>query len=195
MAILPCVLSRSRGTVPQHMAEEASTATVEIADQPAQAGDAAVVRIYEVGYHVMPTIQEENLEKIVSEIRSQIEKSGGSFIAEGAPAQTRLAYNISTIEAGKRVDHDRAYFGWIKFESTVEAAQALEQTLKANKSLLRHIIFETVREDTRAKMKAPQLREVKRTDIIKTAPRREEQAAAPVSEEQLEKALEDITQE
>jgi len=54
-----------------------------------------------------------------------------------------------------------------------------------------------VREDTRAKMKAPTLREVKRTDTIKSSPRRvpTEGSTAPVSEEDLEKAIQDITSE
>ena len=57
------------------------------------------------------------------------------------------------------------------------------------------MIFQTVREDTRAKMKAPILREVRRTDIIKAAPHRVEKSAAPISEVDLEKAIQDITTE
>ncbi len=41
-------------------------------------------------------------------------------------------------------------------------------------------------------MKAPTLREVKRTDTIKSSPRHEE-VSAPISEADLEKALQDIT--
>ena len=171
------------------MAEEMTTVaeTVET--------DGIVSRIYEIGYHITPSAKEEDLEKIVGGIRSIIEKAGGSFIAEGAPAMTRLSYPISVKEGEKIVEYDRGYFGWIKFEATVETAQALEQALKRSADIMRSILFQTVREDTRAKMKAPQLREVKRTDTIKAAPRRVEESAAPISEEQLEKAIEDITAE
>jgi len=152
-------------------------------------------RIYEVGYVVIPSVKEENIEKIVAGIRSEIEKSGGSFIAEGAPSLTRLAYTMSTREGGKRIDHDRGYFGWIKFEASTTAARALEESLKANVDILRCMVFRTVREDTRAKMKAPTLREVKRTDTIKSTPRRGEEDKGPVSEAELEKAIQDITTE
>lgn len=155
--------------------------------------ESALSRIYEVGYHVSSTVKEEDVEKIVAEIRQEIEKEGGSFIAEGAPSLTRLSYIISTKEGGKRVDHDRAYFGWIKFEAPVAAAQALEGSLKTNKSVIRYIVFRTVREETRAHLKAPQLREVRRTDTIKSTPKRVEESAAPVSEADLDKALEEIT--
>src|SRR3990167_8661900 len=57
-----------------------------------ETGTEPVVRIYEVGYHIIPTVAEENLEKVVGGIRATIEKAGGSFIAEGAPTLTKLAY-------------------------------------------------------------------------------------------------------
>lgn len=157
--------------------------------------DEVISRIYEVGYHIVPTVAEENAEKIVGDIRGIIEKAGGSFIAEGAPALTRLAYLMDSKVGDKRVPEDRGYFGWIKFEAAISAAGALDQALKANASILRYIIFKTVREETRARVKLATVREVKRTDVIKAAPRRVEEESAPVSEEELEKAISDITTE
>jgi ribosomal protein S6 len=173
------------------MVEEAVVTTHETAEE------AALSRIYEVGYHIKPTAKEEDLDKIIGGIRAVIEKQGGSFIAEGAPALTRLAYPMEVREGEKYSEYDRGYFGWIKFEGTVEASKALEAALKRSADLIRFIVFRTVREDTRAKYKAPTLREVKRTDTLKTTARRPEEAtvAGPVSEEQLEKALEDLTAE
>jgi len=157
--------------------------------------DAVTLRIYEVGYHIVPDTKEEELEKVIGTLRAEIEKSSGSFIAEGAPSLMKLAYPIFLREGEKSVEYDRGYFGWIKFEAPIAAAQTIEAFLKQNKSFFRFIVFQTVREDTRAKMKAPQLREVKRTDVIKQIPRRVEETSAPVSEEELEKALSDITSE
>ena len=169
------------------MAEEAVMEMNETAEE------SAATRIYEVGYHITPELKEENLDKVVASIRSVVEQSGGSFIAEGAPSMTKLAYPMSVREGEKTMEYDRGYFGWIKFEAPIAVARALEDALKHNKNLFRSIVFQTVREDTRAKMKAPQLREVKRTDVIKQAPRRVEESSAPVSEEDLEKAISEIT--
>jgi ribosomal protein S6 len=157
------------------------------------AEDAAATRIYEVGYHILSTVAEENVEKVVAEIRAVIESAGGSFIAEGAPVLTKLAYDMDSREGDRWSAQDRGYFGWIKFEAVVGVAATLEEMMKAHKSILRHIIFRTVREETRARLKAPTLREVKRTDTIKTTARRPEEESAPVSEEELDKALSDIT--
>lgn len=167
----------------------------EVATIDSEAPEQGAARVYEIGYLLAPSLTEEGIEKAVSGIRQSIEKEGGSFVAEGAPSMTRLSYAIETQEGGKRVEHDRAYFGWIKFELGVEGAKAVEAALKSDKTVIRYISFRTVREDTRAKMKAPTLREVKRTDTIKSAPRRAEESAAPVSEEDLDKALQDITAE
>src|SRR3990167_4425026 len=54
-------------------------------------------RIYELGYHIIPTVKEEDVEKIVGSIRSVIEKAGGSFIAEGAPSLTKLSYAMNAL--------------------------------------------------------------------------------------------------
>ncbi len=174
------------------MADEMATA---VAENEAPETDAAVVRIYEVGYHITPAAKEGDLEKIVGTVRGEIEKAGGSFIAEGAPALIKLSYPMKTKEGDKIIEYDRGYFGWVKFEAAITVAHALNAVLTQNPNFLRFIVFQTVREDTRAKMKAPQLREVKRTDIIKAAPRRVEESAAPISEAELEKAIQDITAE
>ncbi len=162
------------------------------------AADADVLRIYEIGYHIVSSAKDEEVEKIVSEIRGSIEKSCGSFIAEGAPSLLKLSYPMTVREGEKKIEHDRAYFGWLKFFAAPESVVLLESSLKNNASIVRFILFKTVREDTRAKIKAPTLREVKRTDTIKSTPRRAVEAEAhkaPVSEEQLDKALEQLTTE
>ena len=156
------------------------------------AKDAVVSRVYEAGYHISPSVKEENIENIVADIRSVIEKSGGSFIAEGAPVLMRLAFPIDGLEDEKKYKYDRSYFGWLKFESSSLGADDLRNTLAKHPSIFRSIVFRTVREETRARIKAPQLREVKRTEAPKPAPRKVEKAA-PVSEEQIDKAIETLT--
>lgn len=168
-----------------------ATETAAIPNEAAE----TVIRIYEIGYHISPAVKEDGIEKVVASIRGIVEKQGGNFIAEGAPSLTKLSYEISGQEGGKRIEYDRAYFGWLKFEAPSTAARILEEALKNDKSILRHIVFQTVREETRARLKAPTLREVRRTDTIKTTPKRENESSAPVSEADLEKALSEITSE
>ena len=157
--------------------------------------DETILRIYEIGYHVLPTTPEAEVEGVVAEVRSMIEKSGGRFLAEGAPSLIKLAYPIAGKGLAKGTESDRGYFGWIKFEAPIAAAEALKEWLASNKNILRSIVFQTVREETRARFKTATLREVKRSDILKAAPRQTEETSAPISEAELEKAISDITAE
>jgi len=104
----------------------------------------------------------------------------------------KLAFSMYKREGEKNAEYDRAYFGWMKFESMLETANELRDTLAKHPSIVRAIVFRTVREETRAKIKAPQLREVKRTETAKATPRKVEESA-PVSEVDLEKAISDLT--
>lgn len=152
----------------------------------------AVLRVYEAGYHVASSVKEEDVDGVVATIRTIIEKNGGIFISEGAPALMKLAYPMYQTEKGKRTMHDRAYFGWLKFEAPTTVARELSDALQANKNIIRSMVFVTLREDTRAKFKAPAMREVKRGDAIKATPRHAEESA-PVSEEKLDEAIETLT--
>lgn len=156
-----------------------------------------ITRIYEAGYHMLPTVAEGEVEKVVGTIRGEIEKLGGSLIAEGAPSLMKLSYSMDKREGERHIAYDRGYFGWLKFEASTDSAAKLMDALKLNQSILRSIVFKTLREDTRAKFKAPQLREVKRSDVIKSSPRKAPQAEEKeaVSEVDLEKALETLTAE
>ncbi len=155
-----------------------------------------LTRVYEAGYTVLPSVKEEDVEKIVAGIRTEIEKLGGTFIAEGAPTLLKLSFEMDKREGEKHVSYDRGYFGWLKFEAGTHAAAVLTAFLSQHPSILRSMVFKTLREDTRAKFKAPQLREVRRADTLKASPRKvESEEKAPVSEAELEKALETLTAE
>ncbi len=53
------------------------------------------LRIYEIGYVLVPTRKEDEVEQTVTQIRAMIEKAEGKFLAEGAPSLQRLEYLIA----------------------------------------------------------------------------------------------------
>lgn len=175
---------------PLHMAKTAG-APIDTTDT-LEAGE---IRVYEVGYHIIPTIKEDALDEVVGKIRAIIEKAGGSFIAEGAPVPMKLSYPMTLRENERHAEYDHSYFGWLKFEAPAEVAMALDQALKVDPQILRSIVFRTVREETRARLKLATVREVRRTDAIKPTFRRVEETSAPVSEADLDKALAELTTE
>ncbi len=154
-------------------------------------------QVYELGYHILPTVVSDDLEGEVAKIRSAIEKRGGSFIAEGPTETIALAYPMFVNNGGKQTKYESAYFGWMKFELSPEEAVLLrDEDLATNAQVLRFTLFKTTREETRAQLQSEQhtiLREVKTTGTIEKREVQEE--GGEVSEEELDKSIDELTEE
>ncbi|MCI5108636.1 MAG: 30S ribosomal protein S6 [Candidatus Pacebacteria bacterium] len=111
-------------------------------------------QIYEIGFHILPTVAEEALGDEVSKIRTEIEK-GGEVISEEYPKLQDLEYSISKYIDTKKSKFDRAYFGWIKFEGDAELALSIKKVCDNHSNILRYLIIKTVRENTLVKPKEP----------------------------------------
>lgn len=111
------------------------------------------MRVYELGYLLLPTLGEEHVPAEVTALKDIIGKSGGVFVAEDFPRFIELAYRMERTIANRKEKFTHAYFGWTKFEMNPEAADALDKELVRNEKLVRHIMFRTVRENTIASRK------------------------------------------
>ena len=69
-------------------------------------------KVYEVGYLLLPNIEEVKISGKVSEIKDIVEKNKGSFISEGAPEIKNLTYTMVKSVSGKNQKYTNAYFGW-----------------------------------------------------------------------------------
>jgi len=105
-------------------------------------------RIYELGYHLIPTLAEEQIPKASGAVRGMIERISKDIIAEELPVFIDLAYQVIKTVEHKNKRFDEAYFGWIKFEAEPAGIAALEEELKKDGNVLRYLIVKTLREDT-----------------------------------------------
>ncbi len=150
--------------------------------------------IYEVGFHVAPTVPEGEVGAVVEKIRAAL---GGEaeFINESFPQKMTLAYTIELSDAGKRDKYNEAYFGWIKFGTEREKIPAFENALRGMKEVLRFILIETVREDITA---APR-RAIFSSDRLEGETIKKPVAApekgGEVSQEELDKSLDALVSE
>ncbi len=151
-------------------------------------------QVYELGYHILPTVVADDLESEVAKLRSAIEKRGGSFVSEGTPEMTTLAYPMFINNGGKKTKYEQAYFGWIKFEMGADQATALsDEDITMNAQVLRHILVKTTRDETRAQLQTAQnniLREIKTTGTLERKTKVEE--GGEVSQEDLDKSIDDL---
>lgn len=154
--------------------------------------------IYELGYHIVPTVPKDDVTEHVSALKALIERGTGVLIGEEAPAQISLAYTMAKGSGGARDKYDTAYFGWVKCEMDADALAVLTEALDKKEEVLRYLLIQTVREDTRAAKKiaasksdTPQPQTAD-TPPVKPVVRKEEKPAKPVLEGELDKVIEEL---
>jgi ribosomal protein S6 len=158
-------------------------------------------RVYEVSFHVLPTVAEDEAIGVMDKIRAEIgrgnlpdSKTGVEIVSEQVPVKMMLAYTIERRVSGKREKYNETYFGFIKFAIEKEHIPALEQMLRTTKEILRYLLIETKREETtprRAVFTSDRLE----GETIKL-PTRTPEASGSVSEEELDRSIEEaLTQQ
>ncbi len=105
-------------------------------------------RVYEIGYHILSSVDEGNIENERDALVAIITKFNGIVISEEIPALIDLAYKMDKVIDNKRQIYSQAYFGWIKFDLNPESIIELEKEIEGLKSILRFILIKTVRENT-----------------------------------------------
>ncbi len=105
-------------------------------------------RVYELGYLVLPTVNEGSLSEERDALVALITKYEGIVVSEGEPQLIDLAYDMSKIINNKKHTYSQAYFGWIKFDVAPESIEDFTADVDAVESLLRTLIIKTERENT-----------------------------------------------
>lgn len=144
--------------------------------------------VYEVGFHVLPTVEEGNVGEVLEAIRTELVKGGAEIITEQFPQKITLAYTIERAVAGKREKYTNAYFGSIKFATERETIPALETLLRSISTILRHLLIETVREETTVSRRAVFSSNRLEGETIKK-PTASPETSTEVSEEELQKSI------
>ncbi len=106
------------------------------------------MQVYEVGFHVVPSLSEDKVVSKAGDFRSLIEKNNGTVISEGAPKNQPLAYTLYKDVGSVRSKYNNAFFGWIKFEMPAASIAAIKDAMDKDNQVIRHIIIKTVRENT-----------------------------------------------
>lgn len=149
-------------------------------------------RIYELGYLMMPTLAEGEISQETATLKALVEENGGVIIAEQTTQQITLAYSMQQVVNGKREMFETAHFGGMKFEIEPSAIMSLKKALDGDRNLLRYIIFKTVRENTRAEIKLPQIKIERKAGLTHRMPLRKKEESVPVSEEALDRSIKQL---
>lgn len=153
-------------------------------------------QVYELGFHIVPSIEEADLAVEVDSIKALIEKNGGTFIGDELPKKIALAYTIAKDIDGKRRKFNSAFFGWMKFEMKTENIMNVKKEVDKNKNILRYLIIKTVKESTLAPKSALTAKEdtpkqIKRKPILKTE-EKEKKEGPKMTAAELDKTIEEL---
>lgn len=123
------------------MSEEKMPAT------EAATSDEQMFNSYELAYHVLPTVAEGEVATVRDTILKQIEDAGGTVTVEETPQRFDLAYEIVKYLEGKNRRFSSAYFGWIRFTATSEVAPVVDEALKQENKVLRHLLIKLTKQE------------------------------------------------
>lgn len=148
------------------------------------------VKIYEVGYLLVPELAESAVAEEVGNLKALITDSlGGMEISSEMPRMIDLAYSMEKRLGQKKEFYSKAHFGWIKFELPSEKISEIKSALEKNNKIIRSLIIKTVRENTMAVKKvftrSPEVSARKRADG-------EKEPSLPINEEELDKTIEEL---
>lgn len=106
------------------------------------------MKVYEISFHIVPIVGEDNLAHEVQEIKSLLLKIKASVISEDFPRLKTLAYPLSKMIGGSKKTFKDAYFGWIKFETKGEEMGEFTKGIEKLENILRYLVIKTVKENT-----------------------------------------------
>jgi ribosomal protein S6 len=108
----------------------------------------ADARIYEVGYLLVPTLSEEEVPGVYTNLKDLISSLGTEIISDDMPKMMNLAYTMTKVIANVPNKFDNGYFGWVKFAMDPEKVDELKKKLDLDPNYIRFLILKTVRENT-----------------------------------------------
>lgn len=143
-------------------------------------------RVYEVGYLLVPTVEEGNVPSIHGDLKDIVASTfKGEIISDEIPKMMTLAYPMLKVTANVRNKFETAYFGWIKFTMGAEEIVELKKKLDLDPNIIRFLIIKTVKENTIATKRFAVRGGVKRT----FTPRKSDEVTAPINKEEVDKEI------
>lgn len=144
--------------------------------------------VYEVGFHLLPNIEESGVLAEFAKIKSLVEENGGSIIGEEVPKMINLAYDLSKVIGTKKQNFSKAYFGWIKFEAEATNITDIKSKIESLPNMLRFLIVKTVKENTMHTPKIPMFKK----DNLREEKEEEKVEKPKASAEEIDKSIDEL---
>jgi len=153
--------------------------------------------LYELGYHLVPSLGEDDLALRVADLQKKIASLGGKIHSEGAPQACSLAYTMRKLRGGKWDKYDSTFFGWTRFEASSDVIPELKEELDHKDELVRYLLIKLDRDvllPQRVYKQKVDLREVETQPKQLEKKQTVDEDTGEVSEEELDKQIEELIQ-
>lgn len=152
--------------------------------------------VYEVGYHLLPSLSDGEVQAWVKDFTNFLKKHEAVFVGERMPEKIDLAYAIERRVEGRFQAVRTAHFGWVACKLEPRLIAEVKKFMDMNQSVLRFLIITTSVDEVKAVMEGKVImpKAQSSTEAI-SAPKRAEEQSAEVSDVDLDKALDSMTDE
>lgn len=145
-------------------------------------------QVYEVGYLLVPTIEEGRVGETYGNMKDVIATLGGELISDEMPKSIPLAYQMVKVVSNIRHKFNSAYFGWVKFEMEKDKIGDLKAKFDLDPNIIRFLITKTVRENTMA-TKRYVSRDMARRKPYTAKKEGESEAPVEINKEEIDKEI------
>jgi ribosomal protein S6 len=150
-------------------------------------------RVYELGYLLVPTLEEVNVPAVFGDLKELISSLGGVHISDDMPKMIPLAYSMVKVVANVRSKFNTAYFGWVKFTMDSDKILELKKKLDLDPNFIRFLILKTVKENTIATKRFVRGDFAHRKPKVKSSD--DGEVVVPINKEEIDKEIDALVAE
>lgn len=157
-------------------------------------------RLYELGFLLLPLVEEEKVQEELDGIKKIIQEVGGVFSSEKLPRKIELAYEIAKKIDGTKKKFKNAYFGWVRFEMNPSLMEKIKEEMDKHINTLRYILIlvdkESLAIQKRGKNEKTIIQRKKPEEFVKKPEEKENKKEKITKEEmeELDKTIDDIVE-
>lgn len=148
---------------------------------------------YELAFHILPTVAEEEVPAVFGSIKTLIDSSDGTIIHEEAPLRFDLAYEVVKHTEGRNFRYNHSYFGWVRFVIEGDKLEHLKAEIEHEGHVLRYVILKLSKADIEQPFRVFDVRRKERKTADAVQGEKSAETPKPVSEEDITRSLEQIT--
>lgn len=155
-------------------------------------------KLYELGFHINPTLAEEKANAVFSQIKDVITSNKGEVVKEGALKNIKFAYTIIKKVEGVNERFTNGYFGWVKFNAESDVIAKIKKAVDNEVSIIRYIMVKTVDDFEHSTEKlAAEIAETESEEVTEDAAdadvKSEEKADAEAPKDEVDQAIDKLT--